>query len=90
MLLLLWVQMNASELKQKYCIESDNIHDPNPNCRFCNGPGEKVIKRGRRKDELIFCVCIFVHHSLSNMAGEMLSEFAKSKLAEIESRHPDQ
>lgn len=53
-------------------------YEPNINCKFCHGTGERKTKLG-----LSFCICTFVSHDFSNEAGDMLGDFAKRQLKEI-------
>lgn len=70
-----------SELKQKYQFTTDDLHEPNPECKFCKGEGERIIKS--RPDEVTFCICIFVDHDMSDLAGDLLSQFARKMLDEM-------
>lgn len=60
-----------NELRSKYGFEGGN-YEPNPQCKFCRGSGERTSKAGLR-----FCICLFVEHSLSDFAGDSLSQVAK-------------
>lgn len=69
-----------AELKQKYKLQGGN-HEPNPNCKFCKGSGEKPIKS--RPGDLTFCICLFVDHSASDEIGTSLGQFATKQLEEM-------
>ncbi len=65
--------MTLSELKQKYKLDLAK-YEPNPDCKFCSGTGEKPIKS---TGKLTFCICLFVAPDMSDFAGESLGKFAK-------------
>jgi len=69
------------KLKKKYPGVNFN-HNPNPECKFCKGSGERKIKR---TGKLTFCICTFVDRSFSNEAGKALGEFARRELDKIKS-----
>jgi hypothetical protein len=47
---------------------------PNPDCKFCNGTGEKWVEKHNQGYP---CVCLFIDHQYSDELGTMLSETAK-------------
>ena len=67
-----------SELIRKYQLTSPCLHDPNPECAFCHGTGERDIKS--RPGEKTFCICLFVDHSVSDEIGQSLGQFATKQL----------
>lgn len=69
-----------SEIKAKYNMIGGN-YDPNPACKFCNGSGEKIVKR---TGKLTFCICLFVDHSASDDIGTLLGKFATDQLKRME------
>lgn len=79
-----WCEDKLPRLIEKYQLTSENLHEPNPSCKFCKGQGERPIKS--RPGEMHFCVCLFVDHDMSDLAGEMLGEFAKKQLAKMKER----
>ncbi len=76
-----WVLMTLAELKQKYKLEKAK-YEPNPDCRFCKGAGERPIKR--EPDKMMHCVCLFLHPEFSNELGTLLSTFATKQLKEMD------
>ena len=83
--------MTLSELTQKYGLRGAK-YEPNPDCKFCKGTGEKPLKRKRHNiltgeelpDTHTFCICLYVDHSASNEIGGMLGSFAKKQLEKME------
>ena len=72
--------MTLAALKEKYKLESA-MYEPNPECKFCNGNGEKPVKR--QTGELTFCICLFVESNFSDEIGGLLGSFAKRQLEEM-------
>lgn len=70
---------SLAELKKKYKLEGAR-HDPNPDCKFCKGTGERRVKS---TGELTFCICLFVDHDMSDLAGDLLGEFARKQLKKM-------
>ena len=73
------------ELRQKYRLEGGK-YEPKPDCKFCNGTGERTVKA---TGELTFCICLFVAPEMSDFAGESLGAVArgmKDKIPEIADR----
>lgn len=64
------------ELREKYRLEGGK-YEPNPNCKFCKGTGEKTVKR---TGALTFCICLYVAPDLSDFAGDELGKIAKRML----------
>lgn len=60
------------ELKQKYTLGDGAKYEPKPDCKFCNGTGEKPSNR--------FCICLYVAPEFSDFAGESLAKTAKDIL----------
>lgn len=65
--------MNLEELRNKYKFQGGQ-YEPKPDCKFCNGTGERKLKH---RDTFTFCICLFVDHSMSDFAGDSLSKIAK-------------
>ncbi len=72
--------MTLAELKTKYGLGDGAKYEPKDDCKFCKGVGERY-KDGVGK----FCICLYVDHSMSDFAGDGLSELAK-KLKKESSR----
>lgn len=68
------------ELIEKYNLKGAK-YEPNPNCKFCHGTGEKFIKR---RNDYSFCICLYIDPNHSDEIGDMLKEFAVNKLKEME------
>lgn len=63
-----------NELRTKYGF-TGGAYEPNPNCKFCKGAGERMLKT--KPPRMNFCICLFVHHSVSDFAGTSLGETAR-------------
>jgi hypothetical protein len=59
-------------LRAKYGLGDGAKYEPNPECSFCRGAGERDTKRGLR-----FCICLYVAPEFSNLAGETLAATVK-------------
>ncbi len=68
-----------AELRQKYDIPSGK-NEPNPICMFCQGSGERTLKRSGKK---MPCICLYVDHEISDWAGQSLSAVATKLLEEL-------
>jgi len=77
-------------IREKYQLGDGAKYEPNPNCKFCKGTGEKTIKRGRFAGEPSFCICLFTEPEFSNELGSMLGGWAKKQLDEMETRFDDE
>lgn len=62
-------------MREKYKFNGGN-YDPNPQCKFCNGAGERLVKTDPPR--MTFCICLYVAPDMSDFAGEMLGRTAKS------------
>lgn len=71
--------MRLAELKLKHGCESAR-NEPKPDCRHCQGIGERPIRSGRRKGDMVPCICLFVDHKASDEIGTSLGQFAKRQL----------
>ena len=86
---------SLAELKQKYRLDLAK-YEPNPNCKFCKGSGEKPIKR--QPGEITFCICLFIEPEFSDEIGGLLGQFATKQLEKMDAAealqrnrdHPEQ
>lgn len=69
-------------MRAKYKFEG-GTYDPNPNCKFCKGAGERMAKTDPPR--MTFCICLYVDPGMSDMAGEMLGKVAKAIRLELSS-----
>lgn len=67
-----------TELRAKFGFKGGS-YDPKPDCKFCKGTGEKTLKSGKTT----FCICLFVGHDMSDLAGETLAATAKKLRNEL-------
>ena len=70
------------ELKTKY---PDSHYAPDPNCKYCNGTGEKKIHIAKsefneEKDIISPCICIFVEHEFAIKIAPVLGNWAHEQL----------
>ncbi|MAT51542.1 MAG: hypothetical protein CMK32_10205 [Porticoccaceae bacterium] len=72
---------SLSELKNKYGLGESAKYEPYQKCKHCQGNGERWIKKLQRWH---FCICLFVNHEASDEIGDMMRQFAKKKLKEID------
>lgn len=68
------------ELRVKYGFDGGN-YEPKPGCKFCRGSGERRLKN---RDEMTFCICLYVDHSVSDIAGDTLASTARKLRSEGE------
>lgn len=68
-----------AELRTKYRLGGGK-YEPNPNCKFCKGTGEKPVKSQNR---LTFCICLFVAPDMSDFAGDGLAAVAKKMKSKL-------
>lgn len=66
-------ESRLQELRKKYRLEGGK-YEPNPDCKFCKGAGERTVKS---TGKMTFCVCLFIEPGFSNEMGTMLGETAK-------------
>lgn len=76
---------DIESLKKKYLRSK---YPPDPECKFCNGNGERFIENVSLVDNKPIgwkpCVCIFVSHDMAEVVGELLSQAAKRALEDLE------
>lgn len=70
------------DLRSKYNFTGGS-YEPKPDCKFCNGTGEKKLKCS---DRHTFCICLFIDHEHSDFAGDSLGEAAKIALGELRNK----
>ena len=68
-----------AEMRQKYRLEGAK-YEPNPECKFCQGAGERPLKH---REGMTFCICLFVNHEMSDFAGDSLAATAKKLKSEL-------
>lgn len=70
------------ELRTKYGFGKGGKYEPKPDCKFCNGTGERMANT--IPPRLMFCVCLFVEPELSDFAGDSLAATAKKLREELD------
>ena len=61
-------------------------HPPKPDCTFCNGTGQRYVKKHNRNYP---CICLFVNHEHAEELGVLISKTAK-KIREEEFGAPEE
>lgn len=75
---------NLQSLREKYG-ESAIKHEPDPECKYCKGEGERLVKS---LNQWTFCACVFFKKEDMFLAG-MLSEFATKELKRLRGEEND-
>ncbi len=70
--------MSLQQLREKYGLGPGAKYDPNPDCTWCKGTGERPVKDG-----LSFCGCLYIEHSFSNMALNTLEGIVRRIRSEM-------
>ena len=62
------------DLKKLY---PDALFDPNPNCKFCGGVGQRIKKINSTCKKIYACACLYVDHALCNEVNIDVSTIVK-------------
>ena len=72
----------VAELKAKFPKVKFN-HSPKTDCKYCDGKGWWPSKKDNRDH---VCICTFVDHDFSDLAGEALGKAAKKMLNDMNAK----
>lgn len=72
-------------IRSKYNLSAGAKYEPNPQCKFCKGTGERAVPR---TGKTTFCICLYASPDMSNEAGLMLGKVASEMLKNMKAPNP--
>lgn len=72
---------DTTDLKIKY---PTSKYEPDPNCKYCHGTGEKITHLQKsefidEQDVISPCICIFVEHEFAKKIAPIIGKWAKEQ-----------